>query len=179
MSRKIVKIVATRCQILGQDAPNSIRLGLRPIRPRSGAFSAASGPLVVYKVPTSKGKEGTGRAQGKERRKVMKESGRRATPMQALPGLTPDPLLGLCPWTPPVPRTPGYRSQSQMKIPPVTGVSQLFKLLYVTGIERRAFKTAEISAAYCVSGQYMEVGRCCRRQDPLDEYSHSHKSRPH
>ena len=66
--RKIIKTVATRCQILRLNAPKSkIRLGLRP-RPRWESLQRSPDPLAGFKGPTSKGRgrewsgwEGTGR----------------------------------------------------------------------------------------------------------------------
>ena len=67
--RKIIKTVATRCQILRLNAPKSkIWLGLRP-RPRWGAYSTPPGPLAGFKGPASKGR---GReCRGGERRGVL------------------------------------------------------------------------------------------------------------
>ena len=58
--RKIIKTVATRCQILRLKC-TKIRLRLCP-RPRVGAYSVPPDPLAGFKGPTSKGRrvEGTG-----------------------------------------------------------------------------------------------------------------------
>jgi len=72
--RKIIKILATRCQILtlkcteidfgwGSSAPD----------PAGGAYSAPPDPLAGFKGPTSKGREETG---GEERGKVGEGEGR-------------------------------------------------------------------------------------------------------
>ena len=68
--RKIINIVATRCQILRLLIMHQIRfrLGLCP-RPRLGAHSAPPDPVAGLKGPTSKGKgrgrEGEGKGRGK------------------------------------------------------------------------------------------------------------------
>ena len=51
--RKIIKFVATRCQILRLMHQNRFRLGLRP-RSRWGAYSAPPDSLAGLKGPTSK-----------------------------------------------------------------------------------------------------------------------------
>ena len=59
--RKIIKIVATRCQILRLKC-TKFDFGWGSIRPRhtaGGAYSAPR-PLAGYKGPTSKGMEGKG-----------------------------------------------------------------------------------------------------------------------
>jgi len=50
--RKIIKIVATRCQIL--------RLKCTKFDFAGGAYSAPPDPLAGFKGPTSKGREGKG-----------------------------------------------------------------------------------------------------------------------
>ena len=58
--RKIIKTVATRCQILRLNAPKSkIRLGLCP-RPRWGSLQRSPDPLAGFKGPTSKERGGKG-----------------------------------------------------------------------------------------------------------------------
>ena len=66
--RKIIKIVATRCEILKlkytKSAPD----------PAGGAYSAPPDPLAGFKGPTSKGREGKGEREGKPgiRKKVRR-----------------------------------------------------------------------------------------------------------
>jgi len=54
--RKIIKIVATRCQIL------NFGLGSAP-DPAGGAYSAPLDPLAGFKGPTSSGREGKERGE--------------------------------------------------------------------------------------------------------------------
>jgi len=64
--RKIIKIVATRCQILRLKI--RFRLGLRP-RPRWGSLQRSPNPLAGFEGLTSKGGEGKGegmRGEGRE-----------------------------------------------------------------------------------------------------------------
>ena len=57
---KIIKIVATRCQIL--------KLKCSAPDPAVGAYSAPPDPLVGFKGPTSKGREGgEGAGEGREK----------------------------------------------------------------------------------------------------------------
>jgi len=73
---KIIKILATRCLILGlKCTKNRFRLGLCP-RPRWGSLQRSPDPLAGFRGPTSKGMGGEGWG-GKVRR-----------------GATPDPLAG-------------------------------------------------------------------------------------
>jgi len=63
---KIIKIVATRCQILRLKCTKfDFGCGSAP-DPAGGAYSALLEPLARFKGTTSKGREGTGR-EGKER----------------------------------------------------------------------------------------------------------------
>jgi len=62
--RKIINIVATRCQILRLNAPNSISAGAPPQTPL-GSSQRSPRPLAGFKGPTSKGK-GRGRERGRE-----------------------------------------------------------------------------------------------------------------
>jgi len=56
--RKIIKIVATRYQILKLKCTKfDFAWGSAP-DPAGGAYSAPPDPLTGFKVPTSKGKEG-------------------------------------------------------------------------------------------------------------------------
>ena len=62
--RKIVIIVATKCQnFKAKMHPNRFRLGLCP-DPAGGAYSAPPDPLAGFKGPTSKGGR---RREGRER----------------------------------------------------------------------------------------------------------------
>ena len=58
---KIIKIVATRCQILRLNVPNSISAGLCP-RPSCGSLQRSPDPLAGLMGPNSKGRgrEGEG-----------------------------------------------------------------------------------------------------------------------
>jgi len=63
--RKIIKIVATRCQILRLECTKfDFGWGSAP-DPAGGAYSAPPDPLAGFKGPTSKGGEGRGRGKGK------------------------------------------------------------------------------------------------------------------
>jgi len=65
--RKIIKIVATRCQILTLKCTKiDFGWGSAP-DPARGAYSAPPDPLAGFKGPTSKGREGKGRDGGKGR----------------------------------------------------------------------------------------------------------------
>jgi len=67
--RKISKIGATRCQILRLKCTKfDFRWGSAP-EPNKGAYSAPPDLLAVFKGPTSKGKEGKGGREGKEKGK--------------------------------------------------------------------------------------------------------------
>jgi len=67
--RKIIKIFATRCLILGlKCSKNRCRLGFAP-DPAGGAYSALPDPLAGFGAPTSEGGEGRGeKGRGGERR---------------------------------------------------------------------------------------------------------------
>ena len=59
--RKIIKIVATRCQILRLKCTKiDFGWGSAP-DPSGGAYSASPDPLAGFKGPTSKGRGGEGR----------------------------------------------------------------------------------------------------------------------
>jgi len=76
--RKIIKIVATRCQILRLKCIKfNFGWGFAP-DPAGGAYSAPTDPLAGFKGPTSKGREGRGRkgGQGGEGRDQEKRGGR-------------------------------------------------------------------------------------------------------
>ena len=65
--RKIIKTVATRCQISRLKCTKiQFRLGLRS-RPRWGSLQRSPDPLAGFKGPTSKGRgrEGTGGREGR------------------------------------------------------------------------------------------------------------------
>jgi len=62
--KKIIKIVATRCQILMLKCTKfDFGWGSAP-GPAGGVYSAPPCPLAGFKGPTSKGKEGRGREGG-------------------------------------------------------------------------------------------------------------------
>ena len=62
--RKIIKVVATRCQILTLKCTKiNNRLGLRP-RPRWGTYSAPQTPYLDLRGPTSNGREGRDGREG-------------------------------------------------------------------------------------------------------------------
>jgi len=62
--RKIIKIVAMRCQILRLKCTKfDFGWGSAP-DPAGGAYSAPPDPLAGFKGPTSKGREGNGREGG-------------------------------------------------------------------------------------------------------------------
>jgi len=83
--RKIIKIFATRCLILGpKRTKNRFRLGLCP-RPRCGSLQRSTNPLAGFGGPTSKGMGGKGRwgegwerreGEGKGRREERERGGR-------------------------------------------------------------------------------------------------------
>ena len=54
---KIIKIVATRCQILRLNVPNSISAGLCP-RPSCGSLQRSPDPLAGLRGPSSEGRGG-------------------------------------------------------------------------------------------------------------------------
>jgi len=62
--RKIIKIVATRCQILTLKCTEiDFGWGSAP-DPAGGAYSAPQTSQLHFKGPTSKGREGQGRREG-------------------------------------------------------------------------------------------------------------------
>jgi len=66
--RRMVKIVAIKCQILRlKCTKNRFRLGSRP-RPRWGSLQRSPRPPAAFKGPTSKGREGMRREEGRVRR---------------------------------------------------------------------------------------------------------------
>jgi len=70
--RKIIKIVATRCEILRLKCTKfDFGWGSAP-DPAGGAYSAPPDPLAGFKGPTSKGREG-GEGKGKEREEEERE----------------------------------------------------------------------------------------------------------
>ena len=64
--RKIIRIVATRYQILRQMHQIRFQLGLCP-GPRWGSLQCSPDPLVGFKGPTSKGREGQGNGEERKR----------------------------------------------------------------------------------------------------------------
>ena len=72
--RKIIKIVATRCQILRLKC-TKFGLGWGSAPDSAGEFTTPD-PLAGIKGPTSKGMEGKGRGEGGETRVRKKERGR-------------------------------------------------------------------------------------------------------
>jgi len=63
--RKITKSVATRCQISRPKCTKfNFGCGSAP-DPAGGAYSAPPDPLAGFKRPTSKGRRGRGRGEGK------------------------------------------------------------------------------------------------------------------
>ena len=95
--RKIIKIVATRCQILRlQCTKFDFGWGSAP-DPAGGAYSAPPDPIAGFKGPTSKGKEegreGEGKGRGNGGKREGEGKGRKGrekggTPLQ----LTPPPV---------------------------------------------------------------------------------------
>ena len=75
--RKIIKIVATRCQILTLKCTKiDFGWGSAP-DPAGGAYSAPPDPLAGFKGPTSKGRQGRGRkGSGKRKGREGKKEGR-------------------------------------------------------------------------------------------------------
>jgi len=62
--RKIIKIVATRCQILRQNCTKfDFGWSCAP-DPAGGSLQRSPRPLAGFKGPTSKGREGKGRGEG-------------------------------------------------------------------------------------------------------------------
>jgi len=75
--RKIIKIVATRCQILRLKCTKfDFGWGFAPV-PAEGAYSVPPDPLAGFKGPTSKGMERRGRGEGGEEGVRIKERGER------------------------------------------------------------------------------------------------------
>jgi len=73
--RKIIKIVATRCQILRLNCTKfDFGWGSVP-DPAGGAYSAPPGPQLDLRGPTSKEREGKGRRRGRGR-KGYREKGK-------------------------------------------------------------------------------------------------------
>jgi len=65
--RKIIELVATRCQILRLKCTKfNFGWGSAP-DPTGGAYSAPPDSLVGYKGPTSKGREGREMGRGREK----------------------------------------------------------------------------------------------------------------
>jgi len=75
--RKIIKILATRCQILRLKCTKfDFGWGSAP-DPAGGAYSAPPDPLAGFKGPTSKGRQGRGRkGSGKRKGREGKKEGR-------------------------------------------------------------------------------------------------------
>jgi len=74
--RKIIKIVATRCQILSLKCTKiDFGWGSAP-DPTGGAYSAPPDPLAGFGGPTSKGRGGDGRGRGEERGRGREEKER-------------------------------------------------------------------------------------------------------
>ena len=73
--RNIIKIVATRCQILRLKCTKfDFGWGFAP-DPTGGAYSAPPDPLAGFKGPTSKGREGGREGEGEGRGKGGKREG--------------------------------------------------------------------------------------------------------
>jgi len=65
--KKIIKIVATRCQILMLKCTKfDFSWGSAP-DPAEGAYSVPPDPLAGFEGPTFKGREGKGRGGGEDR----------------------------------------------------------------------------------------------------------------
>jgi len=74
--RKIIKIVATRCEILKLKCTKfDSGWGSAP-DPARGAYSVPPGPLAGFKGPTSKGRGGEGEERGEEGGGKEEERGR-------------------------------------------------------------------------------------------------------
>ena len=83
--RKIIEIVATRCQILSLKC-TKFNFGWGSDRPRWGSLQRSPDPLAGFKGPTSKGREGR---EGKGGKGVGERRGRGAyvdTPVSARVG---------------------------------------------------------------------------------------------
>ena len=73
--RKIIEIVATRCQILTLKCTKiDFGWGSAP-DPAGGAYSALPDPLARFKGPTSKGRRGLGWEVGRGERGRCREGG--------------------------------------------------------------------------------------------------------
>ena len=84
--REIIKIVATRCQILRLKCTKfDFGWGSAP-DPAGGAYSAPPDPLAGFKGPTSKGREGEGReGKGREKEGEGKGKGGEGKGVQCVP----------------------------------------------------------------------------------------------
>jgi len=71
--RKIIKNIATRCQILRLKCTKFDFGWGSAADPAGGAYSAPPDPLAGFKGPTSKGKGGEGRGEGREGRERGRE----------------------------------------------------------------------------------------------------------
>ena len=75
--RKIIKIVATRCQILRLKCSTKFDFGWGSTPdPTGGAYSAPPDPLARFKGPTSKEREGRGRKRGRKGKEGIREKER-------------------------------------------------------------------------------------------------------
>jgi len=91
--RKIIKIIATRCQILRLECTKfDFGWGSAP-DPAGGAYGAPPDPLAGFKGPTSKGGEGRGEGragdgregrEGRRGKKGREGEGKRTTPSEIL-----------------------------------------------------------------------------------------------
>jgi len=89
--RKIITIVATRCQILRLECTKfDFGWGSAP-DPAGGAYSAPPDPLAGFNGPTAKGGKGRGRGEGKggEGRERRGEKGRKTNLPLRNPGSAP------------------------------------------------------------------------------------------
>ena len=86
--RKIIRIVATRCQILRLKCTKfDFDWGSAP-DPAGGAYSAPTDSLAGFKGPTSKGREGKGREvreEGEGRVRKRKGGGGKGKEVKAFP----------------------------------------------------------------------------------------------
>jgi len=84
--RKIIKIVATRCQILRLKCTKFDFGWGSALDPVGGAYSAPPDTLAAMRCPTSKGREGRREAKGREGRGGGRERrGREGKGMNAFP----------------------------------------------------------------------------------------------
>jgi len=102
--RKIIKIVATRCEILKLKCTKfDFGRGSAP-DPAGGAYSAPPDPLAGFKGPTSKGRgRGRGREERKGEGKRRRGEGRRGEGRRSLLSrptfqLVPTPLGSMPKW---------------------------------------------------------------------------------